>query len=61
MADFIVTTLADELDSTNPNATLADFGGAGNLSLREALFSPMRRPAPTPSPSPQASPGRRSP
>ena len=37
MANFIVTTLSDELDSTNPNATLADFGGAGDLSLREAL------------------------
>jgi hypothetical protein len=36
-ATFVITTLDDELDSTDPNATLADFGGAGDLSLREAL------------------------
>jgi hypothetical protein len=35
---FVVTTLTDELDSNDPHATLADFGGAGDLSLREALF-----------------------
>lgn len=35
---FVVTTLDDELDSNDPHATLADFGGAGDLSLREALF-----------------------
>jgi hypothetical protein len=35
---FVVTTLHDELDSTNPSATLADMGGANDLSLREALF-----------------------
>ena len=34
---FVVTTLDDELDSTDPNATLADFGGLTDLSLREAL------------------------
>jgi hypothetical protein len=34
---FVVTTLEDELGSLDPNATLADFGGAGDLSLREAL------------------------
>jgi hypothetical protein len=34
---FVVTTLQDELDTFDPNATLADFGGAGDLSLREAL------------------------
>ena len=36
-ASFVVTTLEDELDSLDPNATLADFGGADDLSLREAL------------------------
>jgi len=35
---YVVTTLNDELDSTNPNATLAQLGGAGDLSLREALL-----------------------
>jgi hypothetical protein len=35
---FVVTTLTDELDSTNPNATLADMEGGTGLSLREALF-----------------------
>ena len=39
---FVVTTLNDELDSANPNATLADFGGAGDLSLREALVLAQR-------------------
>jgi hypothetical protein len=37
MATYTVTTLDDELGSSNPNATLADFGGANDLSLREAL------------------------
>ncbi|HZR62795.1 MAG TPA: right-handed parallel beta-helix repeat-containing protein [Xanthobacteraceae bacterium] len=35
---FVVTTLNDELDSTNANATIADMGGPNDLSLREALF-----------------------
>ena len=35
---FVVTTLTDELDSTNPSATLADMDGGTGLSLREALF-----------------------
>src|SRR6185437_7785080 len=35
---FVVTTLNDELDSSNPNATLADMAGGTGLSLREALF-----------------------
>ena len=34
---FEVTTLEDELDSADPNATLIDFGGLTDLSLREAL------------------------
>ncbi len=37
MAEFIVTTLTDELDSSSATATLDDFGGAADLSLREAL------------------------
>jgi parallel beta-helix repeat protein len=37
MADFVVTTLTDELDSSSPTATQDDFGGANDLSLREAL------------------------
>src|SRR5207244_1605880 len=32
---YVVTTLEDQLDSLDPNATLADFGS--DLSLREAL------------------------
>ena len=35
---FVVTTLNDELDFTGPDATIANMGGAGDLSLREALF-----------------------
>lgn len=34
---YVVTTLADEVDSTDPAATLADFSGGTGLSLREAL------------------------
>lgn len=35
---FTVTTANDELDSTKIGATLADMGGASDLSLREAVF-----------------------
>lgn len=35
--NFTVTTADDELDATNPDAGLADFGGANDLSLREAM------------------------
>ena len=35
---YTVTTLDDELDSTSPTATVADLGGAGDISLREAIF-----------------------
>ena len=37
MADYLVTTLNDELDSSSPTATVEQFGGANDLSLREAL------------------------
>jgi hypothetical protein len=37
MANFIVTTLNDELDSADPHATFADLNGGTGLSLREAL------------------------
>ena len=36
-AALVVTTLADELDSSDPNATFADLSGGTGLSLREAL------------------------
>ncbi|MEM6383942.1 MAG: calcium-binding protein [Pseudomonadota bacterium] len=35
---FIVTTLDDELDTVAPDATVELMGGAGDLSLREAVF-----------------------
>jgi len=35
---FTVTITDDKLDSTSPTATLADMGGPGDLSLREAVF-----------------------
>jgi predicted outer membrane repeat protein len=35
---FVVTTLDDELESTDPNATVESMGGIDDLSLREALF-----------------------
>jgi hypothetical protein len=41
---FVVTTLHDELDSNDPHATLSDFGGAGDLSLREALVLAQQDP-----------------
>ncbi|MEA2887182.1 MAG: large repetitive protein [Bradyrhizobium sp.] len=41
---FVVTTLTDELDSINPHATLADFGGPTDLSLREALVLAQQDP-----------------
>jgi large repetitive protein len=41
---FVVTTLADQLDSSDPHATLLDFGGAGDLSLREALVLAQQDP-----------------
>ncbi len=34
---FTVTVSDDELDSTSPTATIADFGGENDLSLREAI------------------------
>jgi uncharacterized protein YciI len=41
---FVVTTLEDELGSLDPNATLADFGGLADLSLREALVLAQQDP-----------------
>ena len=41
---FVVTTLTDELDFNDSHATLADFGGAGDLSLREALVLAQQDP-----------------
>ena len=36
-ATLVVTTADDELDSLLPNASLVDFGGADDISLREAI------------------------
>ena len=38
-ATLVVTTADDELDSLLPNASLVDFGGADDISLREAIVS----------------------
>ncbi|MEM6383809.1 MAG: calcium-binding protein, partial [Pseudomonadota bacterium] len=35
---FVVTTLDDELDFNGPDSNLETMGGAGDLSLREAIF-----------------------
>ncbi|WP_108786342.1 hypothetical protein [Falsiruegeria mediterranea] len=35
-ATIVVTTIADELDSTLANASVTDFGELGDISLREA-------------------------
>ena len=35
---FVVTTSNDELDFNGPDASLESMGGAGDLSLREAIF-----------------------
>ncbi|MEM6382687.1 MAG: choice-of-anchor Q domain-containing protein, partial [Pseudomonadota bacterium] len=37
-SNLIVTTLDDELDSSGPDTNLELMGGAGDLSLREAIF-----------------------